>query len=166
MEEYLRRSFADREPEYRDGVLEERPMPNFVHVLLQAFFVQFLQPWMERDELTVVAELRVRLRAARFLLPDICIFTGAPTENLPASPPLAVIEVLSPDDSHEKLLGKLAEYHDWGVENIWVVDPDSRTLHVFDGDELRTVNAFELPAYSLTLPQSEVFRKVNQRFPK
>jgi len=165
VEEYLRKHF-EREPEYRDGMLEERPLPTFIHSLLQIFFAQHLVKWTEVDTLTVVAELRVKLRSGRYVLPDICIFEGAPTDNLPDTPPLAVVEVLSPDDTHAELIAKLGEYHQWGVPNIWVVDPDSRTLQVFDGGRLQPTDAFSLAAYGIGIPQAEVFRKVNERFPK
>ncbi len=165
VEEYLRKHF-EREPEYRDGVLEERPLPDFLHSLLQIFFAQCLVQWAESDTLTVVAELRVKLRSGRFVLPDICIFAGAPTDNLPSAPPLAVVEVLSPDDSMSELLAKLSEYREWGAPNIWVINPETRTLHLFDGAELQPVSSFTLSGYDIVIPQEEVFRKVNARFPK
>ena len=34
VEEYLQKHFEDREPEYRDGILEERPWPTYLHSLL------------------------------------------------------------------------------------------------------------------------------------
>ena len=166
VEEYLQKHFEDREPEYRDGILEERPWPNYIHSLLQAFFLQFLASFTKSDRLTVVAELRVKLRDGRFVLPDVCIFAGAPTDLLPSMAPLAVVEVLSPDDSPNDLLLKLAEYSHWGVANIWVVNPDTRRIYTFNGTELQVTDAFALPAFHIVIPQDEVFRQVNSRFPK
>ena len=165
VEEYLRKHF-EREPEYRDGILEERPLPNFLHSLLQAFFIHYLSHWTESDTLTAAPELRVKLRSGRFVLPDICIFEGAPTDKLPSAPPLVVIEILSPDDSMSELLAKLGEYREWGAANIWVVNTETRTLQLFDGAELQPVSGFTLPAYDIVIPQEEVFRKVNARFPQ
>ena len=166
VEEYLQKHFEDREPEYRDGILEERPVPTYLHSLLQVFFTQYLVRWTDADAITVCTELRLRLRDRRFVVPDVCIFAGAPPGPLPDALPLAVVEVLSPDDSPKALLLKLAEYHDWGVANIWVVNPDTRSIHTFNGTELQVTDAFALPAFNIVIPQEEVFRKVNARFPK
>ena len=165
-EEYLQKHFEDREPEYRDGILEDRPLPNYIHSLLQIFFGQYLVSWTDSDAITVCSELRLRLRERRFVVPDICIFAGAPAGPLPDVLPLAVVEVLSPDDSPKDLLSKLAEYHQWGVANIWVVNPGTRSIHTFNGIELQLADAFALPAFNIVIPQEAVFRKVNARFPK
>ena len=84
VEEYLQKHFEDREPEYRDGVLEERPVPTYLHSLLQVFFTQYLVRWTDADAITVCTELRLRLRDRRFVVPDVCIFAGAPPGPLPA----------------------------------------------------------------------------------
>jgi len=165
VEEYLRKHF-EREPEYRDGMLEERPLPDFIHSLLQAFFIEFFLQWTRSDRLTVVSELRVQLRSGRYVLPDICIFEGAPTDNLPDSPPLAVVEVLSPDDTHAELIAKLGEYHQWGVPSIWVVDPDSRTRQVFDGGRLQPTDAFALVAYGIGIPQAGSISQSERELPE
>ena len=166
VEEYLQKHFEDREPEYRDGILEDRPLPNYIHSLLQIFFGQYLVSWTDSDAITVCSELRLRLRERRFVVPDICILAGAPAGPLPDVLPLVVVEVLSPDDSPKDLLSKLAEYHQWGVANIWVVNPGTRCIHTFNGTELQVADAFALPAFGIVIPQEDVFRKVNARFPK
>jgi Uma2 family endonuclease len=49
-------------------------------------------------------------------------------------PPDLVFEVLSPDDRWPKVLAKVAEYLNAGVAVVGVLDPDSRTLHLYEGD--------------------------------
>ncbi len=50
-------------------------------------------------------------------------------------PPDVVFEVLSPDDRWRKVLGKVAEYLDAGVQVVVVLDPERRMIHVFTDDE-------------------------------
>jgi len=41
-------------------------------------------------------------------------------------PPLAVIEILSPEDRISRYAQRLADYRQMGISNIWVVDPANR----------------------------------------
>lgn len=61
------------------------------------------------------------------------------------APPELVIEVLSRDTSWEKMDEKVADYHAFGVDLVWVLDPQTTTLRacprggtpvsLHDGDE-------------------------------
>jgi Uma2 family endonuclease len=61
------------------------------------------------------------------------------------------IEIISPDDRYSEMLEKLAEYQEWRVANIWVVDPQRGTLAVYEDDALRIVPTLALPGYPLEL---------------
>ncbi len=74
------------------------------------------------------------------LAPDIAIIrnerlTGAEriTGFIPLAPDL-VIEILSPSDRVGRVNEKIALYLDGGVQTIWIVDPDRRTVteHAID----------------------------------
>jgi Uma2 family endonuclease len=45
-------------------------------------------------------------------------------------PPIAVIEVLSPEDRISRYQQRFADYRQMGIGHIWVVDP--RTRHGYD----------------------------------
>jgi Uma2 family endonuclease len=47
------------------------------------------------------------------------------------APDLAV-EVVSPNDLHEELMRKLEDYFDVGVSLVWVVEPDLRSVTVYE----------------------------------
>jgi Uma2 family endonuclease len=49
--------------------------------------------------------------------------------------PNVAIEVLSPWDRWKRVLEKVSEYLDRGVDEVWVVDPGKRTVHVFRPDD-------------------------------
>jgi Uma2 family endonuclease len=53
-----------------------------------------------------------------------------PTGDWLIIPDLAV-EVLSPGNSYEKMLGKLREYFDYGVTEVWIVAPTERIVQVY-----------------------------------
>ena len=86
----------------------------------------------------------------------------APDGFLEVAPDLAV-EVLSPYDVWKNLLVKVSEYFDAGVREIWVVDPELKTVQVFRPDApprtLRTSDVLEskdvLPGFSCSV--AEVF---------
>lgn len=45
---------------------------------------------------------------------------------MPTRAPLAIIEVLSPEDRVSRYQQRLDDYRRMGVKNVWVVDPESR----------------------------------------
>jgi Uma2 family endonuclease len=46
-------------------------------------------------------------------------------------PPELVVEIKSDDTSWKKMQEKVDEYHEFGVDMVWVADPDSETLRVY-----------------------------------
>lgn len=47
------------------------------------------------------------------------------------TPPELVVEVLSRDTSWEKMELKVADYHAFGVDLVWVLDPQTTTLRAY-----------------------------------
>jgi Uma2 family endonuclease len=80
-----------------------------------------------------------------------------PKEHIPSTPPFLVVEIVSEDDRHTEIRKKLAEFNDWGVKHIWLADPWTRTLSVYDGSGLHEVPTFELPEFGATLSPGEIF---------
>ena len=69
--------------------------------------------------------------------PDVCFVakaripaTGVPTTYWPFAPDLAV-EVISPSDRLTDVHVKIAEYFGAGARLVWVVEPETRTVHVY-----------------------------------
>lgn len=60
-------------------------------------------------------------------------------------PPDLAVEILSPHDRVRDLNDKLAEYFDFGVKLVWVVDPDRQTVTVYRSwAEAHTLRADEV----------------------
>jgi len=42
------------------------------------------------------------------------------------------VEVISPNDLFEDVLGKLAEYFSYGVKQVWLVSPTAEKIYIYD----------------------------------
>ena len=58
--------------------------------------------------------------------------------------PLIAIEILSPEDRLSDFHAKAAEYREFGVQNIWVIDPERRIAYTYNGSALEEVKTGEL----------------------
>ena len=45
--------------------------------------------------------------------------------------PELIVEIMSPNDTWEMIQGKLADYFSIGVDQVWVVEPQQRTVRVY-----------------------------------
>jgi Uma2 family endonuclease len=92
-----------------------------------------------------------------YRIPDISMWEGAAPDSLPASPPLLVVEISSPDDRLDAMLQKLEEYRVWGVRHIWLVEPEIKRFHVYDRGSLTAVSRLELPQFGFAFTEQELF---------
>jgi Uma2 family endonuclease len=74
-------------------------------------------------------ELRIRVAATRFRVPDVTLLEREqPIEQIAAHAPLAVFEILSPEERVQRLKRKLEDYKVMGIPQIWVIDPQDDTF--------------------------------------
>ena len=137
VEEYLHSDF-EPDAEYVDGVIEERALGEFDHAswqdALQAWFRSHAADWNLRAR----PEYRVRVSPTRYRVPDVTVMDRAlPAEPILTTPPVAVFEVLSPEDRMPRVLRKLADYEAMGVANIFVIDPETPRFYQFRNGALR-----------------------------
>jgi Uma2 family endonuclease len=157
VEEYLHTTFDGADREYLDGEVVERNMGNDSHSAVQVEFVFRFRLDRDRTGLFVRSELRHRVGEARFRIPDVAVFEGRPREQVPSTPPLVAIEILSPDDRVGYVIPKLEEYRQWGVRHIWLADPDSRKLFTYGDAGLHEVTELSLPEHGIVLTLADVF---------
>jgi Uma2 family endonuclease len=157
VEQYLHTAFPERDCEFVDGEIVERPMPPFEHGAIVMRLILLFAPWVRSHGWWPVPEVRQQVSASRIRIPDLAVFVTRPDGSLPAQPPLIAIEVLSPDDRMSALLEKLREYRDWGVGYIWVVDPMVRALYEMTTTGLSEVAAYEISAYQLRITLDDLF---------
>ncbi len=151
-DQYLKTHFEGPEPEFVHGELIERSMPNLTHGRLQHLLSVHLH-----GAGFCVSEVRMRLASDLIRIPDVAVFHDAPPESVPSSPPFVVVEIVSPDDRHEELLLKLDQCRDWGVEHIWIVQPELKKLHSYDARGLTEVRRFELAAAKIAIDAEQLF---------
>jgi Uma2 family endonuclease len=157
VEQYLHTAFPERDCEFVDGEIVERPMPPFEHGAIVMRLILLFAPWIRERGWWPVPEVRQQVSASRVRIPDVAVFVTRPEGNPPAEPPLIAIEVLSPDDRMSALLEKLREYREWGVGSIWVIDPMTRVLFEMTTTGLREVAAYEIPVYDLRIAPDDLF---------
>ena len=124
VEEYLHTVFEGSDCEYLDGEIVERRRGNKSHGRVQGTFDHLFRLFEKTTGLYAIPEVRHRVSPTRYRIPDVAVFTSEPASEVPDHPPLVAIEVLSPDDRIADVEGKLEEYRQWGVANIWIADPE------------------------------------------
>ncbi|HKB05078.1 MAG TPA: Uma2 family endonuclease [Gemmataceae bacterium] len=67
--------------------------------------------------------------------PDVAYFTDAQAfgdlhPKYGEHPPVLAVEVLSPEDRVNRVLGKIDDYLNNGVRVVWLIDPEERTVRV------------------------------------
>jgi Uma2 family endonuclease len=124
--EYLRTSYRP-DCDYVDGVVEERNLGELDHAAVQRALLKWFIEHEGNLGLTTYPELRIQVSPTRFRVADICILSAsAPREQIIQTPPVAVIEVLSPEDRVSRYLERLEDYRKMGIGNVWVIDPATR----------------------------------------
>ncbi len=156
VEQYLRTSFPDLDKEYRDGELVERSLPTYPHGKTQLRVGAYFAALRKSLSLHATAETRMKLRTGLYLIPDIAVFHGGEPLDVPETPPLVVIEILSPDDRIQKVGEKLEEYRAWGVPHTWAIDPVAQRFYAHDGRPVE-VNELLIPELGITLRKSDIF---------
>lgn len=156
LDEYMRTSFEGPDREFVDGEVLERNMEQLLHGIAQANFVPAFGPYRAAG-LRVITEIRVRLRERLIRVPDVGVFEGKPTEDVPSTPCLVAIEILSPDDRLGATRARLQEYRDWGVRHAWIVDPDNRIFYVLDDAGFHDVPQLTVPAYGIVIQPADIF---------
>jgi Uma2 family endonuclease len=121
--EYLRSSYSpDRD--FVDGRVEERNVGEHDHAAVQAALILWFGQRQNEWNIEVLPEQRMRISATKFRVPDVCLVSlDQSVEQILTKPPLACIEILSPEDTLRRMQERINDYREFGVANIWVLDP-------------------------------------------
>ena len=149
VEEYLR--YSDKPNcEYRDGVLQPKPMPTTFHGLLEFMLVVMLR----NLGLQAAPEVTVKVSPSKYLVPDV-IAAPVLQSPYPTDPVLLCCEILSPEDRLGTMLAKCEEYHAWGVPFCWVIDPVKRSAWEYhsDAEPDRATSTLRAGEFSVSLEE-------------
>jgi Uma2 family endonuclease len=161
VEEYLKTT-ADPDCEYVAGVLEERSVGELDHASWQKALVRWFGGKEAEWGMKVYPELRIQVAADRFRVPDVTILSRqSPREQIITHPPLAVFEILSPEDSMTRMLEKLADYERMGIQAIWVIEPKKPSHFQFSEGKLIPATVFQLPGSSFSVPMAEIEKLID-----
>jgi len=158
VEEYLSTDYSP-DCDFVDGVLEDRHVGERDHGLLQAALIVWFHARRKEFGIVVISEQRVQVSSSRFSIPDVCVTLGLPDEQIYTTPPFLCIEILSPSDQMGRVLAKIADYLNFGVPHVWLIDPRDRTATVFTTSEAKPVNDGILRTQNpdIAVPLSELF---------
>jgi Uma2 family endonuclease len=162
--EYLRTSWSpDRE--YVDGRIEERNLGEKEHSIIQRYLTVLFAIKRAEWGVEVFPELRTQTQSTRFRVPDVLVIrAGAKFERYVTQPPLIAIEILSPEDTLSAMRSKASEYRGFGIEHIWVIDPEPRLAYRFTSAGLEEVHTGELavPETPIRVVLSELFAELDR----
>jgi len=144
VQEYLASSY-EPDLEYVDGRLEDRNVGEHDHGYLQTILAVLFMNHRDEWKVRAVTDVRTQVRRTRFRCPDVSILRkDAPREPILTRPPLIAIEILSPEDRLSRFQERIDDYLIFGVENIWIFDPQSRRAWTADNSGLHLVLSPEL----------------------
>jgi Uma2 family endonuclease len=157
LEVYLNSSF-EPDAEYVNGAIEERPMGEFDHSswqhAIELWFARGAKDWGIR----VRPELRIQVSSGNFRVPDVTVLDrNLPIEQVITHPPIAVFEVLSPEDTVTRMMTKLDDYERMGIRTILVLDPNGKHFQYGEGKlEPLASTAFDLPGSACRFDLAEI----------
>jgi len=164
VEEYLHTSYRP-DCDYVDGRIEERNLGEhdhgFLQAILGALFTNNRAAWQVR----AVTDVRTQVKSARFRVPDVSVLRAdAPREPIISHPQLIAVEILSPEDRLSRLQEKVDDYLEFGVENVWVIDPETRRVWTADAYGLHLVQNGDLtvPGTPIRVVLSELFAELDR----
>jgi Uma2 family endonuclease len=168
VEEYLN-SPEYKYCEYLDGVIKDKypvvggaPLVSNVHgavvFLVGEWFGKHKKEWRVKCG----TEVTTAVSPTRYRLPDVSVIPFGPMDEYQITPPLIAIEVLSPSNSGGDLLAKLEDYEQFGIQNVWVIDPATRTGKTCKGTAMTETTHFAVPGTAIYLDLAQLFAQFDE----
>ena len=126
VDEYLGSTYhPDRD--YIDGMLEERNLGEPEHAVAQGALIEWFRTHAQAWDIWVLPEIRLQITPTRFRVVDVGLSPRRhPINQLKQHLPLAVIEIVSPEDRISRYANRISDYRKMGLTHIWVVNPQTR----------------------------------------
>ena len=141
--------------EFIDGEILEKPMPQGKHSVIQGELVPVINQLKREKIARAFPELRCTF-GGRSTVPDIAVVTwqriprdeSGAVANVFAIVPDWTIEILSPDQSHTKVVKNILHALKHGALIGWLIDPEEQTVFVYRSKQ-----------------EVEIFDEMNQQLP-
>ena len=120
-----------------DGELFMTPAPRPKHQKIVLRLAEELSGFVRKSGLgeVFVAPVDVLLEQHTILQPDVLFIRqerlAIVKEDAIEGPPDLVVEVLSPSTFYKDLRKKMTAYSQFGVQEYWIVDPETQTIEVY-----------------------------------
>jgi Uma2 family endonuclease len=127
----------DRRYEVIDGELFLTPAPTPFHQIVKGRIEDILKAHVQKHRLGLVLDAPCDVVLSRYdvLQPDIFFISSERLamigEKYISDAPDLVVEVLSPGTRKRDRLLKSKRYARFGVREMWIADPDKKTIEVF-----------------------------------
>jgi Uma2 family endonuclease len=138
LEAFLQLPETQPAAEFIDGAVLQKPMLQGQHSLIQTTFCETINQVAKPQKIVVAfPELRC-VFGGDAIVPDVAVFrwerilrtdSGRIANRFDLHPDWA-IEILSPDQSQNKVLGKLLHCSQHGTELSWLIDPEDESILV------------------------------------
>ncbi len=158
VEEYLKSVYRP-DCDYVDGVVQERNLGERDHSGIQGNLVAFFRSRSQQTGIKAWPEWRFQVKPTRFRVPDVIVTRGTPDEKILSTIPLLCIEILSAEDTVSRLNQRIQDYLEFGVPDVWVVDPAERRLWIYRANGMREAEgtSVTLEGTDIEVPFSEIF---------
>jgi Uma2 family endonuclease len=117
-------------------------MGEYDHAAWQEAILAYFREHRREWNIRALPELRVQISRTRYRVPDVTVLDrDLPIEQVITVPPVAVFEILSPEDTMSRILVKLDDYERMGIANIYVVEPAGDNLYSYSKGCLKRMSA-------------------------
>ncbi len=160
--EYLKNSYRP-DCDFVDGRIEERNVGEHDHAALQAALILWFGQQQQEWNIEVLPEQRIQISPTRFRVPDVCLVSlDSPVEQVLTKPPVACIEILSPEDTMRRMQERIADYRQFGIANIWILDPATQRGYNCVPSGWLDATEFRVSNTPIRLVLSEIFTKIRR----
>jgi Uma2 family endonuclease len=139
LEDFLKLPETKPASEYIDGHIIQKLMPQGKHSRIQGKFLLAINAIVEQQKIgSAFPELRCTF-GGRSIVPDIAVLSwnqiprdeNGEIANVVAIAPSWTIEILSPNQTHTRIIKNFLHSFDYGTEMGWLVDPYEKTVFVY-----------------------------------
>jgi Uma2 family endonuclease len=145
--------------EFIDGIIIQKPMPQGEHSTIQTELSAAINRHLKPSKMArAFTELHCTF-GGRSIVPDLSVFLweniprkeNGGVENIFSIAPDWTVEILSPDQSQNKVIKNILHCLQHGTQMGWLIDPSDRSVFVYALD--RTTVVCEQPNTKLPMPE-------------
>lgn len=128
----------DEPGELVDGQLVEEEEAGYVHAIVVAWLAHLFLTWLGEEGFVGGSDAKFGVKPRRGRKPDLTVYLPKgrvpPRRGLITVPPDIAVEVITPTprDARRDRVEKPDEYAEFGVRFYWLVDPELRTVEVYE----------------------------------